>query len=463
MDRGDILSGDAFAAVLRSALAFVVVLVLFGWVTLTYLERSLLDELGQDVQQRWNIIAAEHESESQDHVAEAIETMSQRTTGPHHAAALFNGAGEFVAGNILSRPEGQGLQIGPLDHAAAAPQAMALDYIYFTGPLSNRTLTVGLRLDLLYRTQVLVFRALTISGFIVILTMLTVGYFLSARSLQRLRDIESALSRTSDGDTEVRIAENGGNTQIDRIARQMNTHFDRLSRMMATTRNTAAATAHDLKSPLGRAYLSLEKATSLVERGDDPADALADTQAELDTMRVIFDTYLQLSRIEASGTERLTLRVDLKALVIDMVETFAPIAEDSGQAFSFDFKELDNFSVMGDGQMLQQMVANLFDNAVTHGSEGNVITVSLGHEKGRIRIIVADTGPGIPDDSKEKVFEPFQRLDPSRSKPGTGLGLALVRAIAEKHGGQVTLRDNHPGLIVDLSLPAVVNPDKLAP
>lgn len=455
MDRGDILSGAAFSAVLRSALAFIVVLVLFGWVALVYVERSLVTELGDDVQQRWNILATDHLNEGDNHLADTIDKVARVSSNGHHAAAYFGSADDVVAGNILTLPEGKGLQVGPLDHALAKPDEISHDYVYFSGPLGDGMLVVGQRLDLLERTKVLIFRALALSGFLIVLTMLSVGYFLSQSSLRRLKDIETALSKASEGDMEARIADDGGTTQIDRIARQINLHLDRLSRMMSTTRHTAAAAAHDLKSPLGRAYLSLETAMEMVDRNDDPSDALADTQDELENMRVIFDSYLQLSRIEAAGGENLTAEVNLSALTAELTETFALIAEDAGQKLSFDADTAQEVRVSGDAQMLQQMVVNLMQNAVTHGSEGNVITVEVLRTGGQVLLTVADTGPGIPDDAKAQVFEPFHRLDPSRSKPGSGLGLALVRAIAEKHGGTITLKDNHPGLIVEVALPAL--------
>ncbi|MFD1342584.1 sensor histidine kinase [Litorisediminicola beolgyonensis] len=454
MDRGDVLSGAAFSAVLRSAFVFIFVLVIFGWITLAYVERSLIAELGDDVQQRWSILATDHENQGHEHVDRTVASLANLAAGGHHAVALFGADQGRIAGNILSRPAGTGLQVGPLEHAAASPDDLTRDYVYVSGPLDDSTLVVGQRLDLLYHTQILVFRALTLSGFLVVLTMLSVGYYLSAKSLRRLRDIEFALSQTSEGDTEVRITENGGTTQIDRIARQMNLHLDRLSRMIATTRNTAAAAAHDLKSPLGRAYLSLGKAMEQVEAGQDPVEAMADTQDELENMRVIFDAYLSLSRIEAAGDVHLTDRVDLAELVADLAETFALIAEDEGQSLSFDVGDDAELTVAGDAQMLQQMVVNLLQNAVNHGSAGNVTRVTLSRSGADIRLSVADTGPGIPEASRERVFEPFHRLDPSRSKPGAGLGLALVRAIAEKHSGRIVLRDNDPGLVVEVTLPA---------
>ncbi len=454
MDRGDVLSGAAFSAVLRSAFAFVAVLVLVGWAALSYVESSLIEELGNDVQQRWNIIVANHQTEGPDHTVETIAKVARESSNGRQAAALFNTVDGLIAGNVKIRPDGTGLQVGPLDHAIAPPEGSGIDYIYFSGPLDDKLLVVGQRLDLLYQTKILIFRALTISGFVIVLAMLSVGYYLSSKSLRRLGDIETTLSKTSEGNLEVRIPEHGGMTQIDRIARQMNLHLDRLSRMITTTRNTAAAAAHDLKSPLGRAYLSLGKAIEKVDDGEDPGNELADTQDELANMRVIFDSYLQLSRIEAAGDGLLTKEIDLNDLTSELVETFALIAEDAGQLLSFEVDPEQDYVLLGDTQMLQQMMVNLLQNAVTHGSEGNRITVLLHRAEGRIVFSVADTGPGIPVEEMDRVFEPFQRLDPSRSKPGSGLGLALVRAIAEKHRGSVVLKDNHPGLIVQVTFHA---------
>ena len=107
--------------------------------------------------------------------------------------------------------------------------------------------------------------------------------------------------------------------------------------------------------------------------------------------------------------------------------------------------------------MLRQLVVNLLHNAVTHGGPGNVIAVAPTRAPGQVEMTVADRGPGIPEESRQSVFEPFRRLDPSRSRPGSGPGLALVRAIAETHRGGVALRGKDPGLIVEVTLPSVAD------
>ncbi len=280
--------------------------------------------------------------------------------------------------------------------------------------------------------------------------MLCAGYFLSRKSLHKLEQLEMTLAQVSDGDMTARIALSPDNDQIDRIAGRMNAHLENLSRLMISTRATAAAVAHDLKSPLARAYLGLGQALARIEQGQDPRAEIEDTQAELEGMNGIFDTFLRLARIEGGADGAQFAPVDLGALLDDLAETYQMVAEDSDQNLVYE-RPKGSVIITGDATMLQQMVVNLLQNAVTHGGAGNQIGLTLDHAGDQVLLTVADTGPGIPEAARDAVFEPFHRLDPSRSKPGSGLGLALVRAIAERHRAHITLADNAPGLRVTVA------------
>lgn len=457
MDRGDVLSGAAFTAVLRSAIAFVIVLVLIGWAALSYVERNLVAELGADVRERWAILAADHASKGPGHVIDTIRHVHGLYRSGNRALAIFNTDNGHLVGNVMTRPAGQGIQVGPLDHASPPPEGTVNDYVYFSGDLDGRTLVVGQRLDLLHHTRSLILRTLAIAGFAIVPFMLALGYFLSRQSLRRLRQIETALEKAAQGDIAARVPEDGGNTQIDRVAREVNQHLDRLARLMTTTRDAAAAVAHDLRSPLGRAYLALGRALERIDADGDPRAEIEDTQGELAQMRAMFDTYLQLARIE-SGTDVAGVQtVDLASMLDDLVETYALVAEDAGQSLRYLRDGNERYEIEGNIAMLQQMIVNLLQNAVTHGGMENRIDLHLVHDGGRVRLRIADTGPGIPEAAHESVFEPFRRLDLSRSKPGSGLGLALVRAIAERHGATIRLSDNAPGLKVEIIFAAAAD------
>ncbi|MFC7693455.1 sensor histidine kinase [Paeniroseomonas aquatica] len=140
--------------------------------------------------------------------------------------------------------------------------------------------------------------------------------------------------------------------------------------------------------------------------------------------------------------------LDLSALLVTVAEVYAPAAEERGQRL--ETRLAPGVAVFGDRELLTQALANLLDNAVKHGREGGLITVALTPEA---RITVTDDGAGIPAEAREAVLRRFHRLDAARSRPGAGLGLALVAAVAELHGARLKLGDAGPGLQATLALP----------
>ena len=189
--------------------------------------------------------------------------------------------------------------------ALSPPTAQSpIDFLYNAAPLGDLTFVVGQRLDQRVQTERAMLRTLAITGFVIVLTMLGSGYFFSRTSLRKLEQMETVLAQVSDGDMATRMAVSPKKDQIDRIALRLNTHLDTLSRLMLSTRATAAAIAHDLRSPLARAYLGLGRALDRVDAGADPRAEIEDTQAELERMTHIFDSFLRLARIEAGGMAR---------------------------------------------------------------------------------------------------------------------------------------------------------------
>jgi signal transduction histidine kinase len=138
--------------------------------------------------------------------------------------------------------------------------------------------------------------------------------------------------------------------------------------------------------------------------------------------------------------------VSLGQIVSTVSEAYAPVAEDRGQSLEAVVHRVP--AIHGDRELLMQMLANLIENPIRHCPGGAGITVTLRQEAGMPVVCVADSGPGIPAPEHEKVFRRFYRLEASRTTPGSGLGLALVKAVADLHGASVELSDNHPGLRV---------------
>ncbi len=177
------------------------------------------------------------------------------------------------------------------------------------------------------------------------------------------------------------------------------------------------------------------------------ADYNAATEAaieEADELLETFSALLRIAQVEA-GAQRLGFaEVDLSELVRSIAETYQPAAEDSDHTLNYQIE--DGVKLIGDRQLLAQMITNLVENALRHTPAGSTVSVSLRRMAPGFEIEVADNGPGIPEDEQEKVFDRFYRLDRSRSTAGSGLGLALVKAIAGLHGLTIRLEDRKPGL-----------------
>jgi signal transduction histidine kinase len=181
--------------------------------------------------------------------------------------------------------------------------------------------------------------------------------------------------------------------------------------------------------------------------------ALEQTAAELETILRTFEALINIAQAEA-GLNRLTLReLDLSALAQDLLEVYQPIAEEAGLEISGEIGE--GIAIRGHRQLLGQAIANLLDNAVKYSPAGGRIALILARTGGGgAALSVADSGPGIAAEDRERVLQRFVRLDDSRGTPGSGLGLSLVAAVAKLHDIALTLDDNEPGLRITLTFPA---------
>jgi signal transduction histidine kinase len=283
------------------------------------------------------------------------------------------------------------------------------------------------------------------------------GAFLVARRALARMDAMTATSQViMAGDLSGRLPVSGSGDELDRLAVSLNAMLVRIGELMQGMKEVSDNIAHDLKTPLTRLRNSAEQALRTGGSKDEYRAALERTIEESDGLIRTFNALLLIARTEAGAGSDAFVPVDVSQLLQDFAEMYEPSAEDAGGRLEADIAP--DLSVSGNRELLGQVVANLIDNALKYGlppQDGAppVVRLSAARAGDLIRITVGDHGPGIPADQRGKAVERFGRLDQSRNKPGSGLGLSLASAVAHLHKGQLVLGDNHPGLSVALELP----------
>src|SRR6185437_11454217 len=268
------------------------------------------------------------------------------------------------------------------------------------------------------------------------------GVFMSRNMLRRVEAVSNTTAEIIHGDLGKRVPLSGTGDEFDQLAQNLNQMLDQIERLMAGMRQVTDNIAHDLRTPLSRLRARLE--VTLIEKPDQAryADVLRETISEADRLLGTFNALLSIAEAEAGSRRDGFEPVDLSEIARDVAELYEPVADESG--LGFEIKIADKILVRGDRHLLSQAIANLLDNALKYTPEGKV-ALSVETRAGKARIEVSDTGPGVPPDRRSAVFDRFVRLEGSRSTPGNGLGLSLVRAVARLHDSDIWLEDSVPG------------------
>ncbi|WP_137388030.1 HAMP domain-containing sensor histidine kinase [Rhodoligotrophos defluvii] len=374
---------------------------------------------------------------------------------------LVNVFGRRIAGNL------QGMPVSAL---GSSPNWIEFPYAVQTadGMEKHQARAFHIRLDMGYTLLVgrdiqerrqfteIIRRTLFWALGLTLLLGLGGGLLMSRNFLKRVDSIAETSRTIMEGDLAGRMPVSGTGDELDRLAISLNQMLEQIERLMIGMREVSSNVAHDLKTPLTRLRAQAEDAL----RDGSPEryrKALEETLEEADSLLRIFNALLSIARAEAGQSREGVGPMDAADLAGDMAELYGPLIEDDGGRFT---AEIDKpLPVKADRQLLAQALNNLFDNVLKYGrpEDGRtpVVTLSARREGADVVIAVADNGPGVPEDQRGRVVERFVRLDASRSKPGSGLGLSLVASVMKLHGGKLELRDNQPGLIAELRLPAL--------
>ncbi len=300
----------------------------------------------------------------------------------------------------------------------------------------------------------LVRRSLVLTAALMVALGLIAWTFVSRRVLKRIDSIAESSNRFVAGDLSGRLEVTGTGDEFDRLAESLNTMLSRIERLMVGLKQVSDNIAHDLKTPLTRMRNRVDRALTTGRSEPDYREALHATIEEADQLIRTFNALLLIARAEAGSGDTEFATFDATDVARDVVELYEPVAEEAGVTLTFE--ECAPLTVCAHRELISQALANLVDNAVKYADEGSEtpeVTISVGENNGTVEFRVADNGAGIAEQDRGRVTERFVRLEESRSKPGAGLGLSLVSAVAQLHGGELILADNHPGLAATLKVP----------
>ncbi|GAB4360922.1 MAG: HAMP domain-containing sensor histidine kinase [Oricola sp.] len=380
---------------------------------------------------------------------------------------IADSAGRILTGNVIALEPGVldregwterpfryarfGDDIDVMDDPEKTPRALAQVIVVDSG----MRILVGRDLGEPQRFREIVRRALITALAFMAAGGFLIWFFVGRRALQRIDRVSEASERIIAGDLSGRLPVSGTNDEFDRLSESLNTMIEKISKLNDGLRDVSDSIAHDLKTPLTRLRNRAEAALAGDPEGTDYRTVLEDMIGEADQLIKVFNALLLISRVEAGFTKQKLDEVDLAAIAGEVAELYEPLVEDAGMVLVNEVA--GPLPIAGKRELIGQALTNLIDNAIKYGARPDgKITLSVTRDVGAgvIRLAVSDQGAGVPDADKERVKGRFVRLDESRTKPGSGLGLSLVSAIMGLHGGELSLEDADPGLKVVLSFPA---------
>ena len=287
---------------------------------------------------------------------------------------------------------------------------------------------------------------------LIILLGLAAGLWIAGRfhrQIEAFNELTQKIVKAGDLSSRMPVR---GRDEFAILASNMNAMLERIEKLVQGIRQVGDNIAHDLRTPLTRLRAGVEVA--LMNKEPDACRAsLERVVSEVEGMQSIFNSILALGQVEAGGMRLRSKIVDFSALLNELEELYDPSAEEN--EFELECQIAPDLRVQGDKQLLAQTFSNLLDNAMKYVPTGGKIGLSAARKGNYIEVMVEDNGPGIPPGMREKIFERFTRIDPSRTLPGTGLGLALVKAFVDLHKGSISVLESAlGGAAFKITLPA---------
>jgi two-component system OmpR family sensor kinase len=290
-----------------------------------------------------------------------------------------------------------------------------------------------------------------LGGPILLVAMAILGWVLAGaalRPVERLREEASAVSSSEPG-RRLPVPDTGD--ELQRLAVTLNGMLDRMHEALDRERRFVDEASHELRTPLGILQAEVELARKRARSPEELADALASIEQETDRLRRLTQDLLVLARSDRGRLPVHREDVDVSAVIDRVVIEFDEQADRAGVRVRVGTGKVHAHV---DADRLRQAIENLVDNAIRHAGTGGTVEIGAERDDGRLRVSVTDSGPGFSDAVLDRAFEPFARVDGDRAGEGAGLGLTIVRAVAEAHGGSATARNlEEGGAVVSIEVP----------
>ena len=357
-------------------------------------------------------------------------------------------------GNVDGLPDVDRLRVVSETEIAAGDRELSDSYLAIGGPVAGGRMVVGQTREQVAEMGEL-FLTVFLVGFLPTLAMASAaGLAVARRARDRVEAIRGTLAVLTSGDLTARVeGVTDAPDDLEQIGRAVNGMARAQSASTASLRQISADIAHDLKTPIQRVAIYLERLERQTVLSADQKGIVDAALAECDRIVRTFQSLLQIAQLEGGAVRDRFARCDLRTVAEGVVEVYGPDAEASGHDLRLDVAGDGPFDVDGDRQLLGQVLANLIENGLRHVPGGGQIVMTLERAGPMIALSVADDGPGIPPEERDLVLRRLYRLERSRTTDGSGLGLSLVAAIAGLHGATLTLDDAAPGLIVRVAFP----------
>lgn len=268
------------------------------------------------------------------------------------------------------------------------------------------------------------------------------------RTHGRIDRITQVMRSVAGGNLANRLPINASGDDIDEFSVRVNDALDLLQQNIVGLKQMSSDMAHELKTPLNRLSIHLEGASSKLYENNIEIEEITKAMDEADYINSTFQAILRIAQIEAGARKSAFKPVNLIEVVSTVAEIYESVVEESNGSLDVLMDPTETQYVMGDRELLMQVVVNLIENAVRHCPAGTTISIDAGEYHGEPWFRVADNGPGVPEDMRDKIFQRMFRLEASRTTKGSGLGMALVKAVSDLHCASVNLSDNNPGLAI---------------